>query len=112
MSHQQQIKLAEALLRRKELQERMKVLSVIKDKDLFEVKAKRISVTDSVDDLVAQVPKLTVSQLMEEYNYTARQLREIDAAIQRANWETTIIVNPGNMVDFAERPTTKANAEE
>lgn len=97
------VKLAEALLRRKELQAKVDVLKSIKDKDLFEIKARRQNVTDSIDDIVAQVPKLTASQVTREYDWHARQLREIDAAIQQANWTTEIDVNAANMADFAEK---------
>jgi hypothetical protein len=71
-----EIKLAEALLRRKELQGKLDVLKHIKDKDLFEVKARRQPVAEGIDDVVAQVTR--------EYDWHARQLRLIDAAIQAA----------------------------
>ena len=51
-------KLAEALLRRKELQGKVDVLKQIQDKNLFEVKAQRKQVTDNIDDIVAMVPIL------------------------------------------------------
>ena len=94
------IKLAEALLRRKELQEKVDVLRKIKDTDLFEVRAKRQSVTESIDEVVAQVPKLTASQVTQEFDWHARQLRLIDAAIQQSNWTTEISVNDSTMQDF------------
>lgn len=94
------IKLAEALLRRKELGEKVKVLSAIKKSDLFEVKATRKLVADGIDDIVAQVPKLNVSQVTEEFDWHARQLRLVDAAIQQANWTVEIDVDPTTMQDF------------
>ena len=94
------IKLAEALLRRKELQEKVDVLRKIKETDLFEVRAKRQSVTESIDEVVAQVPKLTASQVTKEFDWHARQLRLIDAAIQQSNWTTEIDVNDSTMRDF------------
>lgn len=96
------IKLAEALLRRKELQGKVDVLKSIKDKDLFEVKAQRRQVTDSIDDIVAQVPKLTASQVTKEHDWHARQLRRVDAAIQQANWTTDIDLDPETMRNFEE----------
>lgn len=57
-----QVKLAEALLRRKELEGKVAVLKQIQDKNLFEVRAQRKNVTDNIDDIVAMVPKLTASQ--------------------------------------------------
>ena len=48
-----EVKLAEALLRRKELQQKVDVLQQIKDKDLFEVKARRQAVAEGIDEVVA-----------------------------------------------------------
>lgn len=95
------IKLAEALLRRKELAGKVDQLKTINAKDLFEVKAQRRPVTDSLDDIVAQVPKLTASQVTAEYDWHARQLRLVDAAIQQANWTCDVEVNDSVMGDFA-----------
>lgn len=94
------VKLAEALLRRKELQGKVEVLAKIRDKDLFEVKARRQPVADGIDDLVAQVPKLTASQVTQEFDWHARQLRLVDAAIQQANWTTELDVHDESMSDF------------
>ncbi len=94
------IKLAEALLRRKELQGKVDVLRQIKDKDLFEVKARRQQVADGIDDLVAQVPKLTASQVTKEFDWHSRQLRLVDAAIQQANWTCEVEVHDESMSDF------------
>ena len=96
------VKLAEALLRRKELSEKVKVLSSIKASALFEVKAQRRNVTESLDDIVAQVPKLNASQVTAEYDWHSRQLRLIDAAIQQANWTTEITVDGSVMADYTE----------
>lgn len=98
-----QIKLAEALLRRKELQAKVEVLKNIDAKSLYEIKAQRRQVTDSLDDIVAQVPKLTASQVTAEYDWHARQLRLIDAAIQQANWTAEITVDNSVMADYADR---------
>ena len=94
------VKLAEALLRRKELQGKVDVLQQIRDKDLFEVRAKRQPVAEGIDDVVAQVPKLTASQVTAEFDWHARQLRLVDAAIQQANWTCEIDVNETVMADF------------
>lgn len=94
------VKLAEALLRRKELQGKVDVLKQIKDKDLFEVKARRQQVAEGIDDIVAQVPKLTASQVTQEYDWHARQLRLVDAAIQQANWTCEVEVHADSMGDF------------
>jgi len=96
----QKIKLAEALLRRKELRDKVSVLEDIDEKALYETKARRVNVTDSLDDLVAQVPKLTASQVTAEYDFYARQLRLVDAAIQQANWTTEVEVGDTVMSDY------------
>ena len=97
------IKLAEALLRRKELQQKVDVLKNIQAKDLFEVKARRKQVSDSIDDIIAEVPKLTASQVTAEYDWHARQLRLVDAAIQQANWTCEVDVSDTVMGDFASK---------
>jgi hypothetical protein len=94
------VKLAEALLRRKELQGKVDVLKQIKDKDLFEVKARRQQVAEGIDDVIAQVPKLTAGQVTQEYDWHARQLRLIDAAIQQANWTCEVDVHDESMGDY------------
>jgi len=100
------IKLAEALLRRKELQGKVDVLRTIKDRDLFEVKGKRAKVTDDIDDIIAQVPLLTASQVTAEFDWHARQLRLVDAVIQQANWTCEVEVDAASMNDYVpqERP--------
>lgn len=86
------VKLAEALLRRKELNERLARIGHVKQQDVFDVKVKRMNVTESVDDVTAAVPKLAYAEVDAEYNYYAKQLRLVDAAIQQANWTTDIDV--------------------
>lgn len=94
------IKLAEALLRRKELQQRVERIQNIKSHDVFEVKVTRKAAHEGVDDIVAQVPKLTLSEVTKEYDYYAKQLRLIDAAIQNANWTTDIEATDSVMQDL------------
>lgn len=101
------IKLAEALLRRKELQEKVQVLKTIQDKDLFEVKCRRQNIAENIDEVIAQVPKLTASQVTHEFDWHSRRLRMIDAAIQQANWLTEITVDSTIMTDFAEEAREK-----
>ena len=79
-------KLAECLLRRKELQEKVTQCNKFKGEDLYEVKAKRVKVTEDVEDFVASVPKLKLKQVTAEYDFYARQLRHLDGAIQKMNW--------------------------
>ena len=95
------MKLAEALLRRKELQNKIDRIGPIRAEHLFEVKAKRINVTENIDDITAQVPKLNLCEVTAEYDHYSKQLRLIDAAIQQANW-TTDIVADGTMLDYGQ----------
>ena len=54
---------------------------------LFEAKVERINVTDQVDQIQMQVPKITLKDITAEYDKYASALRKLDAALQKANWE-------------------------
>jgi len=89
------IKLAEALLRRKELQEKLNIVRQIKDTQLiYQVRNKRIQVTEQIESLDVDFPKLELSQVTAEYDFIAKQLRLVDALIQQANWNTDLEVDP------------------
>lgn len=95
------IKLAEALLRRKELAEKSEVVKKLKDNQLFyEIRANRVKVTEGIDEISANFPKLTASQVTAEFDYVAKQLRLVDALIQQANWTTELEVDPMVMEPF------------
>jgi hypothetical protein len=97
------VKLAEALLRRKELQGKVDQLKGIlaKGQQLFEVKVTRKAAHEGIDDIIATVPKLTASQVTAEHDFYARRLRLIDAAIQQANWTTELPqIDQSVMEDF------------
>lgn len=95
------IKLAEALLRRKELSEKLEVVKRLKDNQAFyEVRANRVKVTEGIDEISANFPKLTASQVTAEFDYVAKQLRLVDALIQQANWTTELEVDPMVMEAF------------
>jgi hypothetical protein len=100
------VKLAEALLRRKELNEKVAQLKPINVNGLFEVKASRKNVTENIDDVIVKVPKITLGQVAAGYDWYAKQLRLVDAAIQQANWSTEIEVG-GCMDDYTEPNMTK-----
>lgn len=95
-----EITLAAALLRRKELQEKVKQLHTINIKDMFETKGKRVKVTEDIDDLVLSVPKLKPEEVTAAYDWHARQLRTIDLAIQQANHSTKLEVLTTVMEDY------------
>ncbi len=96
-----QIKLAEALLRRKELQQKVELLKKIKDNQVYyEVRGQRVKVMEGLDDINANYPKLEANQVTKEYDFHARQLRLIDAAIQQANWTVELDVDSMVLDDF------------
>lgn len=96
-----QVKLAEALLRRKELQEKVEILKKFKDNQLYyEVRGQRVKVTEGLEDINVNYPKMDASQVTKEFDWHARQLRLVDAAIQQANWTTQLTVEDSVMGDF------------
>lgn len=89
------IKLAEALLRRKELSEKLNVVRHFKDTHaMYEVRGQRVKVTEGLEDINVNYPKLELSQVTAEYDFIAKQLRLVDALIQQANWTTILQVDP------------------
>ncbi len=95
------IKLAEALLRRKELSEKLNVIRHIKDNQLiYQVRSQRVKVTDGIDNLDLDTPKLELSQVTAEYDFVAKQLRLVDAIVQQANWTTVLEVDPIVMATY------------
>ena len=96
------MKLADALLRRRELQDKVDQLKDINHRDLHEIRVERKKITDTIDEISAKVPKLLTSQVTKEYDYYANKLRLIDAAIQQTNWTTDIEVNDLVWKDYLE----------
>lgn len=99
------VKLAEALLRRKELNGKVDQLKKINLEGLFETKATRRKVTEDIDDVIAKIPKITLAQVSAGHDWYAKQLRLVDAAIQQANWTTEIEVGNDIMKDYSETKT-------
>lgn len=96
------IKLAEALLRRKELMEKVEQLKPINTEGLFEVRAERRKVTDQLDDVIAKVPKVSMQQVTADFDWHSKRLRLVDAAIQQANWTIEIDVDESCMADYVD----------
>jgi len=95
------IKLAEALLRRKELQQKVELLKKFRDNQIYyEIRGQRAKVTEGLEEINANYPKLELNQVTKEYDFAARQLRLIDAAIQNANWTVNIQADAMVMEDF------------
>lgn len=83
------MKIAEALLMRKHLEAKVKQLEPLKmngEQGLFEMKTQRVNVNENTDEIKFQVPKVKLSEVTEEYDFYAGELRKIDTAIQMANW--------------------------
>lgn len=94
------IKLAEALLRRKELQEKVDRLRPLNQKDFFETKTGRKAVHEGLDDVIAEVSKVSFQQFTHNFDTHAKALREVDAAIQQANWTTELDINESVMAEY------------
>jgi hypothetical protein len=97
-----QFKLADALLRRKELQQKVDQVRGIKQSDIFENVMQRRQVSEQLDDITGKVAKLDLNQVTKEYDYYANKLRLIDAAIQQLNWTVDITVEPLVWKDYSE----------
>lgn len=94
------MKLAEALLRRKELQAKVSQLQTIQSTALFQVVVARRQVSETIDDITAKVPTLNAAEVTAEYDFYAHQLRVLDAAIQQANWTTELSMSTDVMSAF------------
>jgi len=92
------MKIAQALLLRKQLEAKVKQLEPIKhlgEGGMFEIKTVRKNVSEQIDEVSFQIPKITLSEVTKEYDKFASALRKLDAAVQKANWEFE--------VDFTEK---------
>jgi hypothetical protein len=101
------LKLAEALLRRKELQQKVDQLARLKDDQLFALVIDQKPITDNVMEVRAAVPRVSMEQVTADYDWHAKQLRRVDAAIQQANWMTEIDVDAEVVEDYVEDPRWK-----
>lgn len=83
------MKLAEALLLRKSLANKLARIEVIKERDeLFEVKTERHMLGEGkIEEVKVSTPKLSFKDVLREYNDVAKQVRILDSAIQYANWQ-------------------------
>ena len=97
------MKISEALLLRKQLESKVKQLEPLKvqgEKGMFEMQSKRINVSENVDEVTMQLPRITLSDITDTYDHYATELRKLDASIQKANWEFE--------VDYTEKSAPKA----
>jgi len=96
--------LAELLLRRKELEGKVRQLHTVKTGDMTQFLVNRVKAHEGLDEIKAQVPKVTMNQVTAAHDWYAKQLRLCDAAIQRANWDTMVTVGDDVMADYVENP--------
>ena len=84
------LKLAEALTRRKDLMARMKNMGNVSHEIIYDRSEHRIKVIEGVDKLVAAVKMVPISKVIEEFALYGHQLRLIDDAIQKSNRKTIL----------------------
>lgn len=83
------MKIAEALLLRKQLESKVKQLEPLKtagQNGVYENKVERRKVSDDIEEVTMQIPKLKLEDITAEYDKYATALRKLDAAVQEANW--------------------------
>lgn len=96
--------LADLLLRRKELDAKVKQLHTIKEANVYYPQfQERIKRDENFDDIKGRYPILEAHQVLAEYDHYARCLRIIDGAIQRANWEHKVDIEDRVMRDWFEQ---------
>lgn len=90
------MKVAEALVLRKHLAEKVEQLKPLYfngQKGLFETKTERKTIGENVDEVTITTPKITMAELTGEYDKYSKALRQIDTAIQAANWAYDVDVS-------------------
>jgi len=83
------MKIAEALLLRKQLEAKVQQLQPIRDigeKGIFELKTQRVNINEQTDEVKFQIPRLSLADVTATYDHYASELRKLDGAIQQANW--------------------------
>lgn len=101
MAETTKMTLSRALLIRKELMQRSVQAMQIRKADLFETKVTRKAAHEGIDDVTAQVPKLTLDEVTKRSNQINRALREVDAVIQSAN-HTVEVDLPGDVMEIVD----------
>ena len=87
------MKIAEALVLRKHLEAKVEQLKPIKmagDQGLFELKTDRTKISEEVDEVKFQIPKVELANVTKEFDTYSKALRELDTAIQQANWTAEV----------------------
>jgi len=89
------MKIAEALVLRKHLEQKVKQLEPIKqvgDNGAFELKTERVKISEEIDEVKFQIPKVELKDITKEYDRYSKALRQLDTAIQAANWQYEVDV--------------------
>lgn len=92
------MKIAEALLLRKQLEskvEQLKPLKTAGDNGVFTMKIERIHAGENIDEAKITIPKVTLADITKEYDFYATELRKLDASIQEANWKFEVSYKEG-----------------
>jgi hypothetical protein len=87
------MKIAEALVLRKHLELKVKQLEPLKmagENGVFELKTERMKISDEIDEVKFQVPKIDLKEITKEYDTYSKALRELDTSIQQANWTAEV----------------------
>lgn len=87
------MKIAEALLLRKQLQakvEQLQPLHNVGERGVFDQAVKRVNVNENVDEITITTPRITLADITRTYDHYASELRKLDASIQQANWECDV----------------------
>lgn len=87
------IKIAEALLLRKQLQakvEQLQPLHNVGSRGVFDQAVKRVNVNENVDEITLTTPRITLADITRTYDHYAGELRKLDSAIQQANWTAEV----------------------
>lgn len=96
------MKIAEALVLRKHLEAKVRQLEPIKqfgEKGALELKTERVNINEQVDEVKLQIPKISFKEVTEEYDRYSKALRELDTAIQAANWQFDVKYTVAKGVD-------------
>lgn len=87
------MKIAQALLLRKQLEAKVKQLEPLKingEQGVYETKVERVKISEEIDEARMTIPRITLKEITSEYDKYATALRKLDAAVQKANWEFDI----------------------
>jgi hypothetical protein len=83
------MKIAEALLLRKQLEAKVKQLEPLKlqgETGVYKTEVTRSKVNDNYDEIIARVARVELKDITSEYDHYATELRKLDTSIQKANW--------------------------